>query len=36
MMKPLVSTVIQNYNYGHFIKQTMESAVGRTYANTIL
>lgn len=35
-MKPLVSIVIPNYNYGHFIKLAMESAVDRTYANTIL
>lgn len=34
-MKPLVSIVILNYNYGHFIKQTMESAVGRTYTDII-
>lgn len=27
-MKPLESIVIPNYKYGHFIKQTMESAVG--------
>ncbi|MFG6376994.1 MAG: glycosyltransferase family 2 protein [Lachnospiraceae bacterium] len=30
-MKPLVSIVIPNYNYGRFIGQTMESAVGQTY-----
>lgn len=33
MMKPLVSIVIPNYNYGRFIRQTMESAVGQTYEN---
>ncbi len=27
----LVSLVIPNYNYGHFIRQTMESAVHQTY-----
>lgn len=27
----LVSIVIPNYNYGHFIRQTMESAVHQTY-----
>ena len=32
-MKPLVSIVIPNYNYGHFIKQTIESAVKQTYSN---
>lgn len=29
----LVSIVIPNYNYGHFIRQTMESAVHQTYPN---
>lgn len=29
----LVSIVIPNYNYGHFIRQTMESAVHQTYSN---
>ncbi|MBQ4284435.1 MAG: glycosyltransferase family 2 protein [Lachnospira sp.] len=32
-MKPLVSIVIPNYNYGHFIRETMESAVHQTYDN---
>lgn len=32
-MKPLVSIVVPNYNYGHFIRQTMDSAVGQTYEN---
>ena len=34
-MKPSVSIVIPNYTYGHFIKQTMESAIGRTYTDII-
>lgn len=29
----LVSIVIPNYNYGHFIRETMESAVHQTYPN---
>lgn len=29
----LVSIVVPNYNYGHFIRQTMESAVHQTYSN---
>jgi glycosyltransferase involved in cell wall biosynthesis len=29
----LVSIVIPNYNYGHFIRQTLESAVHQTYPN---
>lgn len=29
----LVSIVIPNYNYGHFIRETLESAVHQTYPN---
>lgn len=35
MMKLLVSIVILNYNYGYFIRQTMESAIGQTYENIL-
>lgn len=32
-MEKLVSIVIPNFNYGHFIKQTLDSAVHQTYVN---
>ncbi len=33
-MKPLVSIVITNYNYGAFLAEAVESALGQSYANT--
>ena len=31
---PLVSIIINNYNYGRFLRQAIESALGQTYADT--
>jgi len=31
---PLVSILINNYNYGHFLKEAIDSALCQTYANT--
>ena len=31
---PLVSILINNYNYGHFLKDAIDSALCQTYANT--
>lgn len=31
--RPLVSVVINNYNYGHFLSESIESALGQTYDN---
>jgi glycosyltransferase involved in cell wall biosynthesis len=31
---PLVSVVINNYNYGRFLRQAIDSALRQTYANT--
>jgi len=31
---PLVSILINNYNYGHFLKDAIESALNQTYSNT--
>ena len=33
MSKPLVSVIIPNYNYGHFIGECIESAIKQTYDN---
>ena len=30
---PLVSVVINNYNYGHFLRAAIDSALGQTYQN---
>lgn len=30
---PLVSIIINNYNYGHFLKQAIDSALNQTYSN---
>jgi len=35
-MDPLVSIIINNYNYGRYIRQAIESALGQTYKNTEL
>lgn len=32
--KPLVSIIINNYNYGRFLKETIDSALNQTYDNT--
>lgn len=32
-MNPLVSVVINNYNYGRFLKQAVETALAQTYEN---
>jgi glycosyltransferase involved in cell wall biosynthesis len=29
----LVSVIIPNYNYAHFLKETVESALSQTYSN---
>lgn len=34
MDKPLVSIVINNYNYGRFLPEAIDSALGQTYSNT--
>jgi glycosyltransferase involved in cell wall biosynthesis len=31
-MKPLISVVIANYNYGHFLAETIASALAQTYS----
>ncbi len=31
---PLASVIISNYNYGRFLKRSIESALAQTYANT--
>ena len=31
--KPLVSVLINNYNYGRFLREAVESALGQTYPN---
>src|SRR5437016_10401011 len=31
MSEPLISAVIPSYNYGHFITDAIESALGQTY-----
>lgn len=33
MTDPLVSTIIPNYNYGHFLRATIESALAQSYCN---
>lgn len=30
---PLVSILVNNYNYGHFLKDAIESSLGQTYGN---
>lgn len=32
-MQPLVSIIINNYNYGRFVRQAIESALAQTYPN---
>lgn len=32
--KPLVSVIISNYNYGHFLCEVIDSALNQTYSNT--
>lgn len=32
-MKPLVSIVIPNYNYGHYLRECFESILAQTYSN---
>lgn len=32
--KPLVSIIINNYNYGHFLREAIESALNQTYPHT--
>ena len=32
-MPPLVSIIINNYNYGRFVRQAIESALAQTYSN---
>lgn len=34
MNKPLVSILINNYNYGHFLTDAIDSALNQTYKNT--
>ncbi len=33
MIRPLVSIVINNYNYGHFLGDAIDSALAQTYSN---
>lgn len=34
LSNPLVSIVINNYNYGHYLAQAIDSALNQTYTNT--
>lgn len=34
--KPLISVIIPNYNYGHFLGEAIESVLGQTYENVQL
>ncbi|MGH9916397.1 MAG: glycosyltransferase family 2 protein, partial [Pyrinomonadaceae bacterium] len=33
MSEPLVSVIVPNYNYGHFLRETIESALAQSYQN---
>lgn len=32
--RPLVSTIINNYNYGHFLREAIDSVLNQTYSHT--